>query len=515
MQLDANKEKICINQLVGQKSDILEVEGDAIVNDIKPDILNIISVNGSVSIYKREVSDGKIKLEGAVNVYVIYLADDETGSVRSLNTSVDFSKSLDFDDCRKEMDLDEVIGVKNIECKVINSRKINIRAFLDLNVKLYSNDNVEIINDVNSIVDGVQCLNNTLDVNSLVGSGVTRAVAKDTIIIDNIDNLAEILKSDVTIANKDIKISYNKVLAKADIEVKIMYLTEDNRIQVVNGAIPVMGFIDIANVSDTNTCNTKYKLKNIIIKPNTMEEHSIYVEAEIEISCYAYEQKQLNVIQDLYSPTNTLNFTRKQVTALVNKENLQEICAIQENISIPEIANNRIYDVCVKTNIQKEDIRNERVTYEGEIELEFLYEANNSSRFDTKTVKVPLNFSINNSNISENTTLDTNIDIRTQNFIVLSDGNIEAKIELQFEVSISKNEKINVIDNIDIEDKKECNQYSMVIYFVKPKDTLWEIAKKFDSTVEEIARVNEIENVDRIMPGTQLFIPRYCSRRTA
>ena len=55
----------------------------------------------------------------------------------------------------------------------------------------------------------------------------------------------------------------------------------------------------------------------------------------------------------------------------------------------------------------------------------------------------------------------------------------------------------------------------MVIYFVKPKDTLWKIAKSFDSTVEEIARVNEIENVDSIMPGMKLFIPRYCSRKMA
>ena len=78
-----------------------------------------------------------------------------------------------------------------------------------------------------------------------------------------------------------------------------------------------------------------------------------------------------------------------------------------------------------------------------------------------------------------------------------------------------KNEKINVIDNIDIEEKRNCNQYSMVIYFVKPKDTLWEIAKKFDSTIEEIAKVNEIEDIDMITPGMQLFIPRYCCRQTA
>lgn len=514
MQLDANKEKICINQLIGQKNDIIEVEGDVIVNDIKPDVLNIISLNGNVCIYKKEVMDGKIRLDGAVNVYAIYLADDETGSVRSLNTTVDFSKTMDFDECKSGMDLDEMLNIKNIECKVINSRKINIRAFLDLSVKLYSNENIEIINDVNSI-KGIQCLNSMLDVNSLVGNGSTRALAKDTIMIDNVDNLAEILRADVHITNKDIKISYNKVLAKADVQVKLMYLTEDNRVRTVESTIPVMGFIDIPNVSDTNTCDTKYQMKNLIIKPNNIEEHSIYIEAEVEISCWVYEQRQVNLIQDLYSPINNVRFNQRQVTTLVNKDRIQDVCNIQEQLSIQEIENNKIYDVCVRPIMQKVDTRNGRVTFEGEIELEFLYEANNSNRFDSKITKISFNHVINNSNINEFTSLDTNIEVNTQDFVVIGNGNIEAKIELGIQVRVSKNEKINVIDNIDVEEKAECNQYSMVIYFVKPKDTLWLIAKKFDSTIEEIAKVNEIEDIDKIMPGTQLFIPKFCNRKTA
>lgn len=514
MQLDANKESICINQLVGQKSDILEVEGDVIVNDIKPDILNTISVNGNVCIYKKEIGDGKIKLDGAVNVDIIYLADDESGSVRSLNTSVDFTKSVDFTECKSGMDLDEMLSIKNIECKVINSRKLNVRAFLDLNVKIYSNDNIEIINDVNSI-DGVQVLNNSLEINSLIGSGSARAFAKDTISIDNVDNLAEILKSDISIVNKDVKTSYNKILAKADLQVKIMYLTEDNRIRTVTSIIPVMGFVDMPNVSDTNICNTKCKLKNVILRPNSVEEHSISAEIEVEIYCYVYEPKRINVIQDLYSPTSNVQFSKRNVTALVNTGNIDEVCNIQEQISIPEIENNQIYDVCVRPNIQKEDIGSKKVTFEGEIELEFLFEATTSSGLASKIVKVPFNYSINNDNINEFTTLDTNIEVKENNFVVLNDGAVDAKIELQFGLAISKNEKINVIDNIEVEDKKDCNGYSMVIYFVKPKDTLWEIAKKFDSTIEEIAKVNEIEDPNKIMPGQQLFIPRYCNRKTA
>lgn len=73
---------------------------------------------------------------------------------------------------------------------------------------------------------------------------------KDNIPIDSIDNLAEILKAEINLVDKDIKISYNKVLTKAEAEVTFMYLTEDNRINKVTYKIPVVGFIDIQDVTE-------------------------------------------------------------------------------------------------------------------------------------------------------------------------------------------------------------------------------------------------------------------------
>ena len=63
-------------------------------------------------------------------------------------------------------------------------------------------------------------------------------------------------------------------------------------------------------------------------------------------------------------------------------------------------------------------------------------------------------------------------------------------------------------ENKTEEIKKDC-AYSMIIYFAKPGDTLWKIAKRFNSTVEDIARVNGIEDVNNLQVGRQLFIPRY------
>ena len=39
--------------------------------------------------------------------------------------------------------------------------------------------------------------------------------------------------------------------------------------------------------------------------------------------------------------------------------------------------------------------------------------------------------------------------------------------------------------------------------------TLRKIAKKYRSTIEDIVRLNEIENPDKIDVGMQLFIPKY------
>lgn len=508
MTLDADKENLCINRIIGQKSENVIIEGDVIVPDIKPDILNTINTSGNICIYKKEVLDGKIRIDGSVNIYIMYLADNESNSIRALNTNLDFTQVLDFADARMGMSLEEQTNVRSIDCKVLNGRKVAIKAGLEIRTKVYSNDNIEFVKQINNIQD-IQLLNKGFGINSLIGEGTSKAYAKDTVVIDNIDNLAEILKVDVKLVNKDTKVSYNKVLAKADASVKIMYLTEDNRISSVSNNIPVMGFIDIPDVSDENLCDMRYELKNLLIKPNSVEEHSIYVEAEVELSCRVYQNRNIQVIQDLYSPSVDLAVNQNELRTMTDKKILKEVCNIRESQSIPEINGNKIYDVEVTTNITNQTILNDRIVYEGEVQLKFIFSSDNASRMDTKLILIPYHFTMDAPGVTNNCNIDTEMEVITDSFIIMPDGNIDIKIDLSVELNISRNTMINVINQIDIEECRNITIYSMVIYFVKPGDTLWNIAKRFRSTVEDIARVNGIEDVNVITPGQQLFIPKY------
>ena len=508
MNAETTKDSLCVNQIITQKSNNFMIEDDAIVPDIKPDILNAISTSGTICIYKKEIQNGKVKVEGKINTYIMYYADTEDGYIRSLNTNLDFSQSFNIPEAQEGMDLNLDLSIRSIDCKVLNGRKVNIKAIVDVNITILANEKVDFIKQVDNIKD-IQLLNESFRINSLIGKGETKTYAKDTIKLDVADNLSEVMKTNFRIINSDVKISYNKVLVKSDLEAKVLYLTDDNRINSVETIIPIMGFIDIQDVTEDNICDVEYEICNVIVDPKNAEEHAIYVEVEIKIYCAAYKNNELNIVQDLYSPNVELNFTQKQIQAMQSKENLQDVCSIRSKQVMTELNGEKIYDVDILPIITNQTILQDKILYEGEVKLNFVYSTNNSTGIETKEISLPFNFNMQCPNITQVTSVNTRMEIGLQNFVITSDNSVDIKIDLIFKVSMSNNANINIIDNIEINENNIINKYSMVVYFVKPGDSLWKIAKKFGSTVNAIAETNGIEQVDNIVVGQQLFIPRY------
>lgn len=158
----------------------------------------------------------------------MYLADGEGKSTRAFNANIDFTEILDFTGVKSGMTLDENVTIKKIECKVLNGRKVSFKVLLELDAQVFLNENEEMIREVKG-VDDIEAQISSLKMNSLVGQNSCKTSAKETIVIDSTDNLEEILSVDFNIVNKDTKISYNKVLAKADVEMRILYLTDDRK----------------------------------------------------------------------------------------------------------------------------------------------------------------------------------------------------------------------------------------------------------------------------------------------
>ena len=94
----------------------------------------------------------------------------------------------------------------------------------------------------------------------------------------------------------------------------------------------------------------------------------------------------------------------------------------------------------------------------------------------------------------------TRKEFTVSNEIVSCDMEIMAKRETESVRSI------NIIENVECKECKDDLDYKMCIYFVKPGDTIWEIAKEFKVCMKNILAANNLETPDRIKVGDRLYI---------
>ncbi|MCX7904043.1 MAG: LysM peptidoglycan-binding domain-containing protein, partial [Caloramator sp.] len=91
-----------------------------------------------------------------------------------------------------------------------------------------------------------------------------------------------------------------------------------------------------------------------------------------------------------------------------------------------------------------------------------------------------------------------------------SDKEVNVKANLVCHMKLYKKSVYDILKSLNEIDITEMikNMPSLVIYTVQPHDTLWKIAKKYGTKVEDIVKLNEIENPDYIEPGMKIIVPK-------
>lgn len=489
------KNTVVINKKTASNTKIVEVSGDVIVPDIKPDIVNIINTNGMPYIYKEEVQSGRVRIDGNIDTYVVYLADN--GETRSIQTTLSLAESIEDSEINEKSISKQKIMLESIESKVLNERKISIKAMVKIKSEIYEKSEFKVISDYDEIAN-VEKLKENIDIKSIIGTNKVKTSIKEDISLDNNYEVSEILKTDIEIGNYENKISFNKILAKADANVKIVFLSEDGRIGVASSNIPIMSFIDMEKITDKNICNVEYNIRNMLFKANSKEMHSISCQVDFEIMCEAYETKEISVIQDMYGIKNDIEFSKKNVEVQTNTINKKETININERVGVEDILS--IYDVNCSTKIINTTKSGNYYNHEGELGLDIYYEADSRNGLNVKSVKLPFM-------IKSEQEKDIEIWINKKQFTT-SGENVDCDIELGYTSQTNSLKTINIIDDIKIKECEEESDYKMFMYFVKPGDTIWKIAKKFKVSMNDIIKINNLENPDKINVGDRLYIMR-------
>lgn len=147
------RKKLELMQLEVQNKDILRLKEEMPLAPNKPNIREILWENIQMRSCRTRVMDGKIAVQGKLFLFVLYRAEDEKESVQWMEYSVPFEGEVACGECSPDMVPDIEVTPAQMELSAKEDtdgelRLLHLDGVLELEIRLYGNEEAEILEDV-------------------------------------------------------------------------------------------------------------------------------------------------------------------------------------------------------------------------------------------------------------------------------------------------------------------------------------------------------------------------------
>lgn len=503
MAVNLDKQVLNISKAVARDSQVIWIEQDILVPDTKPDVVKVIQATGIPMISNIEVLDEKIKITGEITYYILYRSV-ENNETKGISMTYPFTQNINVKEAKKGMHARVEAVVRNIIYASPNERKISLKSEIIFKYILNDIKDIEIIKQIDSENNIEFKMVEELIYNVVSTKKEIIDIEEDIVIPNTEPEIKEILKVGAKIDNAEYKVSYNKILTKGDLKLQLLYTTKLGETNLYNIEFPFTGMIEFEDITDNSKFDIKYTLKNLEVVLNK-ESNVINISAEITADVIMYEERQISYVNDFYSTNKELKYSTEDVVVIKNKNTVEKTINTKEVLGSAEL-NSKIVGYNVDTSYLTTKISSSNLYINGSLKANVLIENTETNIIENKTYDILLDETISLGKDIDEKYVDIKIDVRREN-IVIANGNIEANISLSVIVTIENVDKIIVVGNIE-EVPQEEDFTSMYMYIVKKGDTLWDIAKRYKTSVAKITNINNIEDENKLDIGQKLLIIR-------
>lgn len=515
MAMELIKENIECEQLLTENFCDTVVKSEYVIPDTHPDVNQILMLDAKPCIISKEIMQGKILVEGQIEYTLLYLAkEEESTGIYSTNYTGKFSNYVDVPGAEHKMLCDSDCYIEHIECMIVNERKIAIEGIVKLKAEVYKNYDFKVIRDVTGSED-IQMLKNPSTMDKIVGTVSGDLVAKGHIQIP-MDNpqIGSILKCDVKVHKKEVKVMEGKISITASALIKVLYRGKDSRdIVYMEQDVPIDKDLESREVNPTMDSYSNFKVDamEFTIKEDDLGENRIIdVEALIKSDTKVMYKEEMDIIQDAYSPSVLMQMSRKdyQLNVIHGHSTSQNIVkgTIELSNNAPKVS--KIIMCCGKVCVTDKKIVEDKVIVEGVLNVEILYKTLDEEKYlCTVNEEIPFSYGVEIPGCKIDMQCIAKICLENvEASIELNNIDIKALIEIYARVNYLTHREF-LIDMEPIEGEIPKKKASLTIYVVQHGDTLWKIAKKYYTTIESLVKLNEIEDADIVKVGDKLIIP--------
>ena len=512
--MELKKESMQILKEKSRAKSQITFDEDFNVPDAKPDAGRLIQNKGRIIMDDVRLTDRKGILTGNLQVDILYVGE-ERGIVSSLTAKLPFEETLNLKDIINGDKMCLKWEIEDLIIHRIHSRKLNIKAVVTFYAAVDELSGIRLpvfLEDENISVQ-----KKTMRLLDLaIHKKDTLRLKEEVEMVSNKPNIVELLWYSLEVRGLDLRPEENVVKAKGELFLFALYRgdNEGETVQWLENSIPFSSEVECNGCTSDMIPNFASSVINqsVEVKPDSDGEERILVtDLVLELDIRLYREENFDVIMDVYTPfCQCIPKCRNEVLESLLVRNFSK-CRVSDRIEIKEMQG-KILQICHsqgKIKIDKIQIVKDGILAEGIVRLKVLYIVENDEMpFYSMEAMLPFSHVVEAKGITENSVyyLHTELEQLSTTMVDSNDIEIRATIGLNVLVIQCSEEMIlEKIEEIPLDQEKIRNMPGITVYIMKPGDTLWNIAKKFYTTVEEIIQMNNLDG-DEVSSGTPLLL---------
>lgn len=492
------------------------LDEDINIPDGKVDIARVVCSRAQIQMENVNNNEKKVQAGGKCCFSIMYSGEGDRLGIENITGDIPFNEVINMDELTPEDIVRCTEYVEDFTVRVINSRKISIKAVINIEASAESIYDEEIASGADDAM--AQCLYRTINYSGLALNGSDIFRVKDEFEIPrNKPEVNRILWKDISLRTRQIRLMEDGFSIKGELCVFVLYDTyEEGIIEWYETTVPFAGKIDYPGIHEDMVSDITLNLTggNIELKSNSDgEERLISVEAVMGIDIRVYEEKSVPFLADVYSLNSNIDTVMKNTgyEQMLTKNNAK--CRVGDRVNI-DASNGRIMQICrVDGDIRMDEITadDEGILAEGAVIMNILYITSDDKKpIETFQAAVPFSQRIDIEGSSSDIVYRVNPNMEQISATVL--GNDEVEIRAVINLDTIAFRKVNedfITDlNEDNNDTSWLTDFPGIIgYIANSEEALWDIAKKYRTRTDDIKQTNNITS-DVLHRGDKILITR-------
>lgn len=483
---------------------------DIIVPDTKPDIYRILCVNAVAELEERYIRKDKIIYSGIVKYTVLYTGENQKDTVYTMEHTAPFNHQADLNGAPEDALCITNCFVASTDYNVKNSRKISASAQLILDTDAVKYETIDFLESVEGD-DGVPCRTDNMTADTSVSTKEVEFTLSDTIQIPMADE-GEIYDFNVRIDSIDTKTVNNKAILKGNLPAKVFF-TSLGQLSSHETEFSFTEIVDLDMATPDSTLSSNFTVASADYVLNSSDDEKT-MDVDIKIKGYirVFERLDCSFVSDIYSPdyissvskcnTRLENYQSLGDTSITLKESIP-MCEGDESIS-------KVHYMSVYPSYKNVSFKDSSVSVSGIASVCVIY---SDSEEILNSVKKDISFETDfPCNMYDSQSLcDVSVLAQNYSYVLSSSSEIQTRIVLR--VSAGKTDYIPLDAVSDFSEDKsmpidKSAQASITVCYPEGDKTLWDYARIYHTTIEEISAVNSIDSASSLCPGKALLIPK-------